>query len=75
MRPYRVARPSTHNQVEIVRLSTDNPAMPEALVLIVVALAGGTLPLIVKWNERQLHTALALSTGIFLGAVFLHLLP
>lgn len=49
--------------------------MFDALVLILVALAGGALPLLVKWNERQLHTALALSTGIFLGAVFLHLLP
>ena len=49
--------------------------MFDALVLILVALAGGALPLVVKWNERQLHTALALSTGIFLGAVFLHLLP
>jgi len=49
--------------------------MFEASVLILVTLAGGALPLLVKWNERQLHTVLALSTGIFLGAVFLHLLP
>jgi len=49
--------------------------MFDVLVLILIALAGGALPLLVKWNERQLHTALALSTGIFLGAVFLHLLP
>ena len=43
--------------------------------LLVVGLAGGLLPLLVKWNDRRLHIALALSTGIFLGAVFLHMLP
>ena len=45
------------------------------LVILVVALIGGFLPLRLRRSERQLHTALALSTGIFLGAVFLHLLP
>lgn len=43
--------------------------------IFVVALAGGLLPLFIKWSDRKLHAALALSTGIFLGAVFLHLLP
>jgi zinc transporter ZupT len=45
------------------------------LQLLVVGLAGGLLPLLVKWDDRRLHIALALSTGIFLGAVFLHMLP
>lgn len=45
------------------------------LLVFVVALAGGFLPLLVRWDGRRLHLALALSTGIFLGAVFLHLLP
>lgn len=49
--------------------------MTESLAILLVALAGGLLPLLVKWNDRLLHAALALSTGIFLGAVFLHLLP
>ncbi len=40
-----------------------------------IALAGGVLPLLVRWSDRRLHVALALSTGIFLGAVFLHVLP
>jgi len=47
----------------------------EALTLFAIALGGGLLPLFVKWSDRHLHTALALSTGIFLGATFLHLLP
>ncbi|NQU47140.1 MAG: ZIP family metal transporter [Planctomycetes bacterium] len=47
----------------------------ELLTILLIALAGGLLPLFVKWSDRNLHTALALSTGIFLGAVFLHLLP
>ncbi len=49
--------------------------MGEIASLLVVALAGGMLPLFVRWSERLLHGALSLSTGIFLGAVFLHLLP
>ncbi len=47
----------------------------EALTILLIALAGGLLPLFVRWSDRHLHTALSLSTGIFLGAVFLHLLP
>ena len=49
--------------------------MFETAVILAVALAGGCLPLLVCWTDRLLHSALALSTGIFLGAVFLHLLP
>ena len=44
-------------------------------LILLVGLAGGLLPLLTRWNERRLHGALALSTGIFLGAVFLHMLP
>ena len=47
----------------------------EILFVALVALAGGALPLLIRWTDRHLHTALALSTGIFLGAVFLHVLP
>jgi zinc transporter ZupT len=47
----------------------------QGLVILVVGLAGGLLPLLTKWTDRRLHNALALSTGIFLGAVFLHMLP
>ena len=49
--------------------------MPESLLVFLVAIAGGVVPLVVHWTDRRLHGALALSTGIFLGAVFLHLLP
>ncbi|MCP3918557.1 MAG: ZIP family metal transporter, partial [bacterium] len=49
--------------------------MLESLALFVVAVVGGGLPLARRWNERTLHAAVALATGIFLGAVFLHLLP
>ncbi len=51
------------------------PKTLEALFILLIALAGGLAPLFIKWTDRHLHTALALSTGIFLGAVFLHLLP
>jgi zinc transporter ZupT len=47
----------------------------EALTLFAISLGGGLVPLFLRWTDRALHTALALATGIFLGAVFLHLLP
>ncbi|MEZ6004764.1 MAG: ZIP family metal transporter [Planctomycetota bacterium] len=40
-----------------------------------IAVLGGAAPLLARWSDRSLHVALALSTGLFLGAVFLHLLP
>lgn len=43
--------------------------------IFLVGLAGGLVPLIWKWTDRGRHAALAFSSGIFLGAVFLHLLP
>src|SRR5262245_61366117 len=44
-------------------------------ILLLISAAGGVIPLIVKWNDRLLHAVLALATGIFLGAVFLEMLP
>ncbi|MFT7677010.1 MAG: zinc transporter ZupT [Planctomycetota bacterium] len=49
--------------------------MLEIAGIFAVALLGGAIPLWVRWKERGLHIALALATGVFLGAVFLHLLP
>jgi zinc transporter ZupT len=49
--------------------------MLEFFAILAVALTGGALPLLFKWSDRQFHAALALSSGVFLGAVFLHLLP
>lgn len=49
--------------------------MWEIAAIFGVAVLGGAVPFFVRWNERGLHVALALATGVFLGAVFLHLLP
>lgn len=49
--------------------------MFEFFSILLVGVAGGLVPLFFKWGDRQHHIALAFSTGIFLGAVFLHLLP
>ena len=46
-----------------------------AISIFAVALLGGCLPLMFRWSDRVKHAILALSAGIFLGAVFLHLLP
>lgn len=46
-----------------------------ALVIALLTLAGAALPLFAKRSERLLHLFAALSTGVFLGVVFLHLLP
>jgi zinc transporter ZupT len=45
------------------------------LIVVVAILAGGLLPLVHHWSERVLHLFVALAAGVFLGAVFLHLLP
>ena len=49
--------------------------MIRLLLLILVVLLFGALPLLAKRTERMLHLLVAFSTGIFLGVVFLHLLP
>ncbi len=49
--------------------------MLQALAIFAVGLVGGLAPLFLKWKDRGHHAALAFSTGVFLGAVFLHLLP
>ena len=40
-----------------------------------VAIAGALPPLFKKWSSRQLHLFIAFGAGVFLGAIFLHLLP
>ncbi len=40
-----------------------------------VAIAGASPPLFKKWSDRQLHLFIAFGAGVFLGAIFLHLLP
>lgn len=45
------------------------------LTIFIVGLIGGAVPLARRWSDRWHHAALAFSAGVFLGAVFLHLLP
>jgi len=45
------------------------------LSIFVVGLVGGAIPLARRWSDRWHHAALAFSAGVFLGAVFLHLMP
>jgi zinc transporter ZupT len=40
-----------------------------------VSVVGAALPLYRRWSERGLHVFVAIAAGIFLGAIFLHLLP
>ena len=49
--------------------------LQESLILIGITLAGGAIPLVAKRSERVLHLLVALAAGVFLGMVFLHLLP
>ncbi len=39
------------------------------------ALAGALLPFLKKWSSRQLHLFLAFGAGVFLGVLFLHIIP
>ncbi|MBK7643178.1 MAG: SO_0444 family Cu/Zn efflux transporter [Planctomycetes bacterium] len=53
----------------------DSSTYPIALLLLAVSLAGALLPLFRRWSERGLHLFVAVAAGIFLGTIFLHLLP
>ncbi len=45
------------------------------LVLVAVSVVGAWLPLYRRWSQRGLHVFVSIAAGIFLGAIFLHLLP
>jgi len=44
-------------------------------MLFVVHLAGAAPPLLARWSHRGLHFFVSVAAGVFLGAIFLHLLP
>lgn len=46
-----------------------------AALLLGASLVGALLPLYRRWSERGLHVFVAVAAGIFLGTIFLHLLP
>lgn len=46
-----------------------------ALALFAAAIVGAILPLRRGWSTRGLHQFVSITAGIFLGTVFLHLLP
>jgi zinc transporter ZupT len=53
-----------------------SPTLLQAVaVLVLVSAVGAVLPLLRHWSERGLHFFVCISAGIFLGAIFLHLLP
>jgi zinc and cadmium transporter len=43
--------------------------------VILLTLSGGLLPLLRTWDRRAVRLLLAFGTGVFLGAVFLHMIP
>ncbi|MBM3985178.1 MAG: hypothetical protein FJ296_05750 [Planctomycetes bacterium] len=53
---------------------SDSPAMA-AGVLFLVHLAGAAPPLLARWSHRGLHFFVSVAAGVFLGVIFLHLLP
>lgn len=46
-----------------------------ALALVATSVLGALLPYARRWGQRGLHVFVAASAGIFLGMVFLHLIP
>jgi len=46
-----------------------------ALAFFAATLIGALPPVVRRWGDRSLHLFIALSAGIFLGTVFLHILP
>jgi len=46
-----------------------------ALSFFLATLAGALPPVLRRWGDKSLHVFIALSAGLFLGTVFLHILP
>ncbi|MDZ4722388.1 MAG: ZIP family metal transporter [candidate division Zixibacteria bacterium] len=44
-------------------------------LLFLVTIVGGMIPFVRRWSDEALHMFLAIGAGVFLGAVFVHLLP
>lgn len=44
-------------------------------IIFVATMAGGLVTLLWRWSDERLHSFLSFGAGIFLGAVFYHLLP
>lgn len=44
-------------------------------IIFAAAVIGAIPPLLGKWNNRQLHLFIAFGAGVFIGAVFFHLIP
>ncbi|MEW5795762.1 MAG: ZIP family metal transporter [Candidatus Zixiibacteriota bacterium] len=45
------------------------------LLMFAATVAGGIITLVRRWSDERLHLFLSFGAGIFLGAVFYHLLP
>lgn len=43
--------------------------------ILLAAVLGALPPFLVRWSDRQLHLFIAFGAGVFLGAVFFHLVP
>ncbi|UCH11043.1 MAG: ZIP family metal transporter [Fidelibacterota bacterium] len=43
--------------------------------ILLAAILGALPPLLGRWSDRQLHLFVAFGAGVFLGAVFFHLVP
>ncbi len=53
----------------------DSPLIQACLWLLAFAALGGLLPLLRTWSDKSLHVLLSVAAGVFLGALFLELLP
>lgn len=52
-----------------------NSMIAHCLWLFLAALGGGALVLLRRWSDEHLHYILSLGAGVFLGLVFVHLMP
>ncbi|MEA1980561.1 MAG: ZIP family metal transporter [candidate division Zixibacteria bacterium] len=53
----------------------DNNVFTYCIIIFLSALLGGFIAIAKKWSDEYLHLFLSFGAGIFLGMVFLHLLP
>lgn len=64
---------SPPNRLQLCPLELSTPLI--ACAFFAATLLGAIPPVVRRWGDRSLHLFIALSAGLFLGTVFLHILP
>jgi len=65
----------SHRRLVLFPARMSNSLLPYCLILFLAAFASGMVILVRRWSDELLHMFLAFGAGVFLGIVFIHLIP